>query len=99
MHDYRLGLHVGLKDLPTLRTRIHRQILTEVKAFSFYHNTVLILILRDVCFLALCSSSILKTMSHKATATAAWDWKDPQDPDQAPGPHPIGAPHQVPPSS
>ena len=37
-------------------------------------------------------------MSHKATATAAWDWKDPEDPDQAPGPHPISSPHPVPPS-
>ena len=26
MQDYGLGLRVGLKDLPTLRTRIHRQI-------------------------------------------------------------------------
>ena len=39
-----------------------------------------------------------KTMSAKATATAAWDWKDPEDADQAPGPHPISAPIQVPPS-
>ena len=34
----------------------------------------------------------------KVTATAAWDWKDPEDADQAPGPHPISAPIQVPPS-
>ena len=100
-----LRLRVGLKDLPKLRTRIHRQILTEVKTFSFYHNTVLVrvtdtsrVILRDVRFLALCSSSILKTMSNKATATAAWDWKDPEDQHQALGPHPISAPHPVPPS-
>ena len=37
-------------------------------------------------------------MSAKATATAAWDWKDPEAADQAPGPHPISAPIQVPPS-
>ena len=37
-------------------------------------------------------------MSAKATATAAWDWKDPEDADQAPGPHPISAPIQIPPS-
>ena len=37
-------------------------------------------------------------MSAKVTATAAWDWKDPEDADQAPGPHPISAPIQVPPS-
>ena len=80
MQDYRLGLRVGQKDLPTLRTRIHRQIMTEVKTFSFYHNTVLTggtvasrAISRDVRFLALCSSSILKAVSRKATATAAWD--------------------------
>ena len=45
-----------------------------------------------------CSSSIFETMSRRATATAAWDWKGPEDPDQAPGPHPCSAPHQVPPS-
>ena len=49
-------------------------------------------------FLAICSSSFRKTMSAKATATAAWDWKDPEAADQAPGPHPISAPIQVPPS-
>ena len=106
MQDYYgLGLRVGLKDLPTLRTRIHCQNLTEVKTFSFYHSTFLTggtdasrAILRDVRFLALCSSSVRKTMSRKATATAAWDWKDPEAEDQAPGPHPISAPHPVPPS-
>ena len=49
-------------------------------------------------FLALCSSSFRKTMSAKATATAAWDWKNPEAADQAPGPYPISAPIQVPPS-
>ena len=51
-----------------------------------------------VRFLALCSSSVRKTMSAKATATAAWDWKDPEAADQAPGPHPRSAPTHVPPS-
>ena len=37
-------------------------------------------------------------MSAKASATAAWDWKDPEAADQAPGPHPISAPTHVPPS-
>ena len=41
MQYYRLGLRVGLKDLPTLRTRIHRQILTGLKTFLFYHSTFL----------------------------------------------------------
>ena len=36
-------------------------------------------------------------MSAKATTTAAWDWKDPEAADQAPGPHPISAHIQVPP--
>ena len=54
--------------------------------------------LRDVRFLALCSSSVRKTMSAKTTATAAWDWKDSEAEDQAPGPYPISAPYQVPPS-
>ena len=88
-----------------MRTRIDRQILTELKTFLFYHSTFLTgrtdasrARLRDVHFLALCSSSLRKTMSAKATATAAWDWKDPEDADQAPGPHPISAPIQVPPS-
>ena len=64
MQDYGLGLRVGLKDLPTLRTRIHCQILTELKTFLFYHSTFLTgrtdalrARLRDVHFLALCSSS------------------------------------------
>ena len=103
MQDYGLGLRVGLKDLPTLR--IHRQILTELKTFLFYHSTFLTggthasrARLRDVPFLALCSSSFRKTTSAKATATGAWDWKDPEAEDQAPGPHPISAPIQVPPS-
>ena len=84
MQDYGLGLRVRLKDLPTLRTRIHRQILTELKTFLFYHSTFLTgrtdasrARLGDVHFLALCSSSFRETMSAKATATAAWDWKDP----------------------
>ena len=41
MQDYGLGLRIGLKDVPTLRTRIHRQILTELKTFLFYHSTFL----------------------------------------------------------
>ena len=88
-----------------MRTRIHRQILTELKTFLFYHSTFLTggtdasrARLRDVHFLALCSSSFRKTMSAKATATAAWDWKDPEAANQAPGPHLISAPIQVPPS-
>ena len=67
MQDYGLGLRVGLKDLPTLRTRIHRQILTELKTFLFYHSTFLTggtdasrARLRDVHFLALCSFSFRK---------------------------------------
>ena len=105
MQDYGLGLRVGPKDLPTLRTRIHRQILTELKTFLFYHSTFLTgrtdasrARLRDVHFLALCSSSFHKTMSAKATATAARDWKDPEAANQALGPQPISAPTQVPPS-
>ena len=105
MQDYGLGLRVGLKDLPTLRTRIHRQILTELKTFLFYHSTFLAgrtdasrARLRDVHFLALCSYSFRKTMSAKATATAAWDWKDPESAKQAPGPQQISAPIHVPPS-
>ena len=85
MQDYGLGLLVGLKDLPTLRTRIHRQILTELKTFLFYYSTFLTggrdasrARLRNVCFLALCSSSVRKTMCAKANAAAAWDWKDPE---------------------
>ena len=88
-----------------MRTRIHRQILTELKTFLFYHSTFLTggtdasrARLKDVHFLALCSSSFRKTMSAKATATAAWDWKDPEAANQAPGPHLISAPIQVPPS-
>ena len=80
MQDYGLGLRVGLKDLPTLRTRVHSQILTELKTFLFYHSTFRTggtdasrARLRDVHFLAFCSSSFRKTMSAKATATAAWD--------------------------
>ena len=103
MQDHGLGLRVGLKDLPTLRTRIRRQILTELKTFSFYHTTFLTggtdasrAILRDVRFLALYSSSVRKTMSAKATATAALDWKHPEAEDQAPGPNPISAPYPVP---
>ena len=103
--DYGLGLHIGLKDLPTLRTRIHCQILTEVKTFSFYRSTFLTggggcisAVLRDAHFLALCSSSVRKTMFAKATATAAWDWNDPKANGQAPGPYPISEPHPVPPS-
>ena len=94
-----------VKDLPTLRTRIHRQIWTELKTFLFYHNTFLTggtdasrARLRDVHFLVLCSSLVRKTMSAKATATAAWDSKDPEAADQAPGPQPISAPTKVPPS-
>ena len=88
-----------------MRTRIHRQILTEAKTFSFYHSTFLTRVtdvshapLRDMRFLALCSSSARKTMSAKATATAARDWKDPEAEVQAPGPHAISAPSPVPPS-
>ena len=105
MQDYGLGLRVEPKNLPTLRTRIHRQILTELKTFLFYGSTFLASRtnasrgkLRDVHFLALCSSSFRKTMCAKATATAAWDWKDPEAANQAPDPHPISAPIQVPPS-
>ena len=105
MQDYGLGLRVGLKDLPTLRKRIHCPILTELKTFLFYHGTFLTggtdasrARLRDLLFVALCSSSVRKPMSVKATATPTSDWKDPEAADQAPGPHAISAPIQVPPS-
>ena len=38
MQDYRLGLRVGLKDLPTLRMCIHRQILTELETLYLFLN-------------------------------------------------------------
>ena len=88
-----------------MRTRIHGQILTELKTFLFYHFTFLTgrtdasrARLRDVHLLALCSSSVRKTLSAKATATAAWDRNNPEAAYQAPGPHPISAPTRVPPS-
>ena len=101
----RMDIHVDINDLPTLRTTLHCQILIEVKTFSFYQNSVLTHltdascgVLRDVRFLPLCSSSIVKTMSRKTDAIAGWDWKDSEDPHQALLPRPCSAPHQVPPS-
>ena len=92
-----------------MRTRIHCPIVTEVNAFSFYPDAFLNGGGGGRCTLcrfmggvfpgahfAFCSSSTFWKMSRKATATAAWNWKDPEDPDQTPGPHPSSAPHHVP---
>ena len=62
MQDYGLGLRVGLGSARIAHAHPH-QILTELKTFLFYHSTFLTggtdasrARLRDVHFLALCSS-------------------------------------------
>ena len=107
MQDYGLGLRAGLKDLPTLRTRIHRQILTELKTLYFSMNTFLTSRTDALCYVPsqgafLCVSFVDShfqisdplQMSRKQLLTASPYWVDP---DVGSGPHPCTQPHVVPP--
>ena len=105
MQDYRIGLRVGLKDLPALRTRIHRQIWTEMITFHFFPNTFLTRGSDALCGApshgaSLCVSFVdsdFQTshplrMSPKQLWTASFDWVDAE---VGPGPHPSTQPDPV----